>query len=273
MAYKDLSTPTMVTLTGAWLDAEQLRPAVEALPQAGALLPSLERAHDGLLGTQRTGEKAVGALRILQEKEIALDDRHDRKAKGAFGVLGAFAELADDPADKAAYLALRGRLFPHGVKVIQWSYVDEAGEAELVEQRLTKEDRALLKALPVPGGTLLDEHRARVKAALELGALEKERAALTAEAAADPAVSSGDVVRARNAWIRAVRAFVAVLGLEEIDDAARERILLPLTKAEAKAARNGRGTGAVAPIATPEGRAAEPADPAGARGGRAPDPA
>src|SRR4051812_5464953 len=45
-------------------------------------------------------------------------------------------------------------------------YTDEAGEAKLVDKRLTPADRDLLKKLPTPEGTLADAHSARVKAGL-----------------------------------------------------------------------------------------------------------
>jgi hypothetical protein len=60
---------------------------------------------------------------------MALDDLHDRKVRGIFGVLTALAELADDAEKAAGYLDLRGQLFPSDLKAIQRSYLDESGEA------------------------------------------------------------------------------------------------------------------------------------------------
>jgi hypothetical protein len=153
MAYKSLTTPTMVTITGAWLDKEHERPLIESLPQAGPLLAGIEKAHKGLLQTQSAGEKDADSTTMLQRKQEDLDARHDRKARGVHGALTAFADLADKPEDAAALIALRDRVYPHGLKVVQWSYTDEAGEAKLLEKRLTQGDKELLKQLPVPGGS------------------------------------------------------------------------------------------------------------------------
>ena len=252
MAYKSLTTPTMVTITGAWLDKEHERPLIDALPQAGPLLAGVEKAHKGLLHTQSADDKAAGDVSVLQQKQDDLDTRHDRKARGVYGALTAFADLAEKPEDAAAYIALRDRIYPQGLKVVQWSYTDEAGEAKLLETRLTQADKDLLKQLPVPGGTLAEEHRARIKAAKELGELETKKVTLAQSSGNAGAVVTGaDVVRARNAWIRAITAFVAVLDMEEnLDDADRQRILGPLREAERKADRRGKGAEATEPEAT-----------------------
>lgn len=246
MAYKNFTTQTMVTITGAWLDRTHELPLIESLPQAGALLPSLEKAHEGLLSTQHMGEQADAELSAIQEESADADARHDRKTRGLFNVLTGFADLADEPVLAAAYLALRDKIFLHGLKVIQWSYADEAGEVKLVEGRLTADDRALLKELPMPGGTLIDAHAERVKAGDRLGELERKRLALTSQPDDAEAPTQGDVVRARNCWIRAVNAFVATLDLEEkLSEAGWERIIAPLREAERRADRRGGRTGSL----------------------------
>jgi hypothetical protein len=261
MAYKNFTTQTMVTITGAWLDKTHELPLIESLPQAGALLPSLEKAHNGLLHTQHMGVQADTELSAIQEESSEADGRHDRKARGLFNVLTGFADLADDPVLAALYLALRDRIFLHGLKVIQWSYADEAGEAKLVDGRLTADDRALLKELPMPGGKLIDAHTARVKAGNKLGELERKRIALTSQPDDAEAPTQGDVVRARNNWIRAVNAFVATLDLEDkLSEASWERIIAPLREAERRADRRGSAAAASQDAEAP---AEAPADKSG----------
>jgi hypothetical protein len=245
MAYKNFTTQTMVTISGTWLDKAHERPLIESLPQAGALLSSVEKAHKGLLHTQLTGEKTDAELSAVQLESADEDTRHDRKARGLYYALTAFADLADDPDDTAAYLALRDRIFVHGLKVIQWSYADEAGEAKLVDERVTPADRALLKQLPMPGGKLMDAHTARVKAGNRLGELDRKRIALSSHTDGAQGATQGDVMRARNNWIRVVNAFVATLDLEEnLSEASWERILGPLREAERRADRRGNATAA-----------------------------
>src|SRR5690242_17816141 len=124
MAYKTLTTQTMVTLSAAWLDSNHERPLIESLPQAGSLLPSLEKAHNALLKTQSSGAKVSTELVALQNEQKALDVLHVRKARGVFHVLTGFAELADDPAAAAELLALRDRIYTSGLRVVQGSYTD-----------------------------------------------------------------------------------------------------------------------------------------------------
>lgn len=267
MSYKSLTTPTMVTITGAWLDKEHERPLIASLPKAGALLSSIDAAHSGLLKTQNTTAQAAADIVVIQNEQGELDVLHDRKARGNYNLLGALADLADDPDDAAAYLALRDKLFPHGLKIVQWSYTDEAGEAKLVEERLGNEDTILLKKIPVPNGTLFDAHRARVKAGKEIGELEKKKAML-ASFTETQATSASDVVRARNHWIRVVSAFIKVLELEDLSDADMARILNPLRDAERKAdqrnnkteSKVARGVEATKPSDTPDDPTSSPTD-------------
>lgn len=236
MAFRSLTTQTMVNISDAWLDPAGDYPLIASLPQAGALIPSLGSGHKGLLAFQADGDNTSRALRALQERELMLDGVHDRKTRGGYTSLSSVADLSDDPKLAAACVALRDRLYPHGTEVINWSYTDEAGEARLADARLTDEEKALLASLPYPGGTLLDAHNARVAAGRELGKLERQRATLEAK---DPSVTTrADVVRARNKWIRTVNAFIALLNLEEnLSDEDREKILGPLRREEQKVDR------------------------------------
>ncbi|MFS8065749.1 MAG: hypothetical protein ACMG6S_05185 [Byssovorax sp.] len=236
MSYKSLTSPTMVTVSGPWTDPAKDRPLVQSLPQAGALLPSLDLAHQGLLDTQASSAQTNVALSKLQKAQGVLDIRHDRKTRGVFNVLTGFADLADDPEQVALYLTLRDQITPKGLDVTRWSYTDEAGEADLLDRRLSPDHKALLGKLPTPSGTLLDAHEARLQAGRELGALEKERAAL--ETKGPDVTTAADAVRARNVWIRTVSAFVAILDLElKLSQTDREKLLGPLLRAEARAER------------------------------------
>ena len=236
MSYKSLTSPTMVTVSGPWTDPNKERPFIATLPQAGALLPSLDAAHEGLLDTQASGVETNAALAKLQRAEAVLDLRHDRKTRGVFNVLTGFADLAEDPEQAAIFLALRDEINPKGLDVTRWSYTDEAGEVELVARRLSQDQRVLLGSLPTPIGTLLDALEARIQAGRELGKLETERAGL--EKRGPDATTAADAMRARNVWIRTVTAFVAILDLEmKLSETDREKLLGPLRRAESRADR------------------------------------
>jgi len=241
MAFKDFSSPTMIVITGNWIDPTRDRPRIEALPRASGFLPILESAHTQVLTIQSTGKGASVELLALQKEQSLLDGTHDRKLRGSYYLLTALADLVDDPKLAEEFLALRDTLFPYGLKVVQWSYVDEAGEAELVEQRLTTQDRAALKQVTYPGENLLDAHQKRVETARKLGELEKKKLSLMdAQASGNGRPMPADVLKARNGWIKTVRAFLAVLDLEEgLSEADREELLRPLREAEKKAAHKG----------------------------------
>jgi hypothetical protein len=241
MALKDLSVQTMVTISSAWLDPERDRPLLEALPRVTALVPDIEKAHAGLVTTQKQDSTATAQLTALQEKEAEVDLLHDRKAHGTHHVLTGFAELADDSDDAAEFLALRDRLMPEGLRVTTRSYTDQAGEVELVEGRLLPSDKALLKQLPTPKGDLRKAVDGWFKAGRQLGQLEAERRELQRkiDAGEGGGATAGDVLRARNGWIRVVRGVLAMLDLEKIEDDTLEKIVGPLRQAEQKAERRG----------------------------------
>jgi hypothetical protein len=261
MSLRDLPTQTMISLSAAWLDPAHARSAIEGLPTAAAVLPKLSTAHRTLLKTQPAGAaKTPKQIADIQAQQAQLDLVHDRKARGLYGILGGLADVLDDQELCAKLLELRDKIFPadKGLNVTKMSYADEAGECALVEERLDDADRALLKACTILKGNLLDVHKARVTAGKKLGDLEQKRLAAETDGAGDSKQrpKKGDALQARNGWIKATRALVSAIELDEPSDEVRKRILQPLDQAEAKAARQ-RAAGA------PEPAAGDAAGPAG----------
>lgn len=229
----------MASISETWLHPKGTRPLIEAIAPAAALLPSVQKAHDGLKKAQAQPQQVPEKLLEIQKKQAELDKLHDRKGRGTYLVLTGFAEIADDPALVAEILALRDKIFDPtiGLRVLQASYAEEAGEVILLEERLNDEDRALLKKMPCPKGSLLDAHQARVTAGKKLGALDTEKNALSSDQVSAPGevTMPADVLRARNAWIKAARALITVLDLDDLDAATRTKILGPIEEAERKA--------------------------------------
>ncbi|AUX39504.1 hypothetical protein SOCE26_008970 [Sorangium cellulosum] len=266
MAFKDLSPRQMVQITAAWLDPERERPRLLSLKRCAPLIDDIEAAHDGILKAHRKQKKVNDEVSDIQQRQVAVDQIHDRKARGAHAVLTGFADLADDPEDAAIYLEIRDQLFADGLKFIMASYSEEAGEVKLARDRLTPESRAALKALPVPGGNLLKAVQAWFAAGDELGRLDAQRLHLAAQdresrqGAADP---RGGQLRARNRWIKVVRTVLQMLELEEAGADTTRRLLAPLEREVAKAERRRAGSKEEADTeggALPDGGvAAEPA--------------
>ncbi|WP_437984268.1 hypothetical protein [Sorangium sp. So ce117] len=241
MALKDLSPRQMVQITGAWLDPERERPRLVSLKRCAPLIDDIEEAHEGVLKSHRRQKKANDELSAIQQRQVVVDQIHDRKARGAHAVLTGFADLADDPEDAALYLEIRDQLFADGLKFIGASYSDEAGEVKLARDRLTPESKAALRALPTPGGNLLKAVQAWFAAGDELGKLDAQRIHLSAEdrpGAADP---RGGQLRARNRWIKVVRSVLQMLELEGADEETARRLLAPLQREAAKAERRRSG--------------------------------
>src|SRR5262245_11783215 len=97
MSLLNLTTETMVILSGLLLDPKKLRKPLAALPLLAPLVPVLQQAHDDLLAKQRTASGLDVEMASIQKEEAERDERHDRKIRGTHGALTAFAELADDP--------------------------------------------------------------------------------------------------------------------------------------------------------------------------------
>src|SRR5215203_6077067 len=55
LPYLNITTETMVTVSDRWLDPKKQRKQLTALPLLLALLPVIQKAHDGLLAKQKTG--------------------------------------------------------------------------------------------------------------------------------------------------------------------------------------------------------------------------
>ena len=240
MALKNLTENEMVEVSSAWVDPKRGRGAIEAHAVLAALLPNIEAVHAVLLtGDAPRGDEARDKLRAgLYEQAVALDHTHDRKGRGAFNLLGALADLSDDPAESESLLALRRTLFPDdNLAVLAASWKGEAGNARRVHEKVLgdKTHAAALKAIPLTGRrTLLDGVREFVGAGQRLGAVEDQRVAL-GEPTAGTDVRSGRF-KARNRWIAIGNNLVRLVDdVLELDATARHALLGALEDVEARA--------------------------------------
>lgn len=244
MALKNLSTETMLALSSSWLDAQRARPTLSANPRTAPYLADLEEAHATLLAanTSPANQGSTPELVALSVEATTVDQLHDRKVRGTYGLLTALAELANERLDAERYLDARNVLFPEGTAINRRTYLDEAGNAETVSQRLAglPAVQEVLKSIPLAGDKNLGhEVAAWLEAGLALGKLETRRAELLHERdAAAGASRRGELFRARNRWGRVANAMLAALELDEqTSDAIDRNFLRPLQEAEAKADR------------------------------------
>lgn len=242
MALKNLSSETMVTITGRLLDPERDRPVVETLPLVSPLIPAMEMVHQGLLSRQHLVAAIERELAKVLTDLSSFDKLHDRKKRSVHGYLTALSELTDDPARAAAYLDLRDRLMPLGLMEVRRSYIDQVGDAQLMPSRLDDAARALLSSITTPDGPLESHVDQWVQAAAEIGRLDERRAQLEAQRSTGQDASPGEAYAMRLAWIRVIR---SVINMVEIDPQAtpeiRERLLAPIRRAESLAGRRRGG--------------------------------
>lgn len=240
VAFKNLSTESMVLVSGAWTGRD--RKLLEGVAFVRPLLPAIDAAHDGLVSTQHGADlgKLPASLAANRTQAEGADQRHDHKTRGTWYLLTGLAELADDADDTRAMLDLRDRLLPKGLATTGLSYGDEAGNVTLVEKVLDAPTHTKLRQVRTwKKLTLDDEVTAWLEAGRELGTLEAERVQL--EHDQDEAASTStrsDAARARNRWIRAANALVSNLDLvTDLDPGVEQRILGQLRELEARADR------------------------------------
>lgn len=262
MTLKNLTDGEMIDVTGAWVDAKRGRPAFEAIPLLAALLPSVLEAHNGLVSadTPKVDDGREAQRQKLYADGVAMDQRHDRKGRGAFNLLGALIDMTDDPVEVEQFTAMRKALFPDGtLNVLKASWRGEAGNALSVKERVLddRDKTAELKEIPLPGHkTLLDRVREFVEAGRKLGAIEDRRAELNAPTTeATPVKGNSFAARARWCSVVATAVHLAdnVLGLDEktrytlfgaLDDAERKADARELAR---RPAETDGGTGGEAP--------------------------
>ncbi len=241
---KSLSNQAMVGASAGWVAPGTARAALGSIPEVAGCLGRMDAAHAGLLqcqvseGTSPLDER----LKAMYERAVALDATHDLLARGIDAALqGNVLLLSSASQPTNALEALRKRLFPEGMKMVNRTYLEEAGEVEMARERLTTDDRTLLSRIPTLNGHLEEMVDRWLAAGSELGALERERIRAAETEAEDQEVTRADVVAARNQWIRVVRAILAGLDLAEgLDEATRSLILQPLQDAAEKAAQKTR---------------------------------
>ncbi len=230
MALNRLSTSDMVNLGGDLVKrGTPERRAIEAVPMAAALLPSLEAAHRGLLEAQPPSQSAIEKL----TNELAEEDRlHDELIRGIDSRLVSEIALAREAMARDSFIAARGTLFSNGLQAINFSYGQQAGEAKLRAARMSPETERTLRRLKTADGTNLFEQVEHLQAAaVRIGMKEKERSEIGAMT-----MSAPKALAARHQWVRAIRALEAVFELAGVDAAdALGRIRAAEAKADAKA--------------------------------------
>ncbi len=235
MNLKRLTIAEMVAISGAWVAPKsKARAALEGIPLVAPFFTHLVEAHRALVETQPSSEGTV-KLTEISEKEASVDADHDDCVRAIDLILSGFALCASSPEKSVELQHIRSILLPDGLSIVQRSYRDEAGQADLLDKRLDASTKAKLKKLPIPGGNMLELVERWMGYARELGELESQRA-LLAQSCLGKA-SAATAVAARNGWIRSVTALLSLLGFANIDSETKDMLLGSLRDAEGRAAR------------------------------------
>lgn len=238
MTYKLLSRESMVSLSATLVDEshEDCR-ALKADTVGAALWPHIVEVHENLLGMQRIGP-APERLQQIMKLGAHYDARHDDVIRAIWNLCHCAELLREQPEAKQEVRRLRDRLLPDKLVAITRSYRDEAGQAKLVESRLTAADWTLMQTLHAPDGrTLADLVRDWFALAARLGELEHERTGDTARK--QPTLA--EILAARNAWIRAMRTLRHALELRASLPHTLHTILRRIDEVVEQAARRRQG--------------------------------
>jgi len=224
MALKRLTAQEMVQLSTPWVTAsDPARAVLERVPLLAALIPQITAAHSALFAIQV--EPGDPKAKILSDAAATLDATHDGLVRGIHGTLTVLAQVSSASEE---LLRLRDLLLPEGLTHTQLTYRGEAGHAALVASRLDDALRARLKSIVLHDKNLLELVETWLATATQLGALEEQRARLSAPAA----TTAAQVSAARMTWVRVANALVANSELVGLDNDSDRKLFAALRAAE-----------------------------------------
>jgi hypothetical protein len=241
MAFRRFTVAEMLNLTGPWVapgHAERL--ALELIIGPFGLVKLVDSAHGDLLATLDFAE--VERLGLLRDDLGLKDLRHDDLARIISLSMRAHEYLHRGKPEARAIADTRAIMFPDDLQIVRAGYRESAGRAEMRISQLTDERKTILASIPVQGGTLLDLMHEWNQVALEMGALQDQRAV--------PAQSAGERVSVRavrDRWVRAVKAVLATLELEASARPEARRILDRVASIRAEVRRRLRASSNTAP--------------------------
>lgn len=263
MNIRSLPTPVMLSLTQGWLNNSQLRQAISAQPIGAAAYDNLRKSGAELARAYGLRTQADNDLASLGELLQVHDGDFDRYVRALYYHLTALIEAAATAELAQQYSDLRDFLFPHGLSIVQHSYMAESGHTVQIEESISTEQLANLHSIRVADHTLGDIYERWLEAGRILGERELERMQLQASLSRQtPAKASTKSMRYR--WIRAVRMIIDAMDTMSLHDEARHSFMLPLLKCVARAQR---GSDSPQDPGTPGNDDIDPGDPGDLDGG------
>lgn len=234
MSYKTLSIQTMVELSRRWLETHLT--TLQQIPQIKGILPNMERAYQGVFRLTKPAPAVPAGVIKISEEQKGLDQRHDLLLDGGYTLIEVCKTLF--PEEAASLTVIQEHLYPDGLSGKMRSYTDEAGEATLLERRLSDQERERLKKISINKDgitySLFDLVSEQIKCAKKIGALEEQKNTLLREASQADTPTRADSANARNLWIRTTRLLEGNLSLavdnQDISAKTKEDLLSDLYK-------------------------------------------
>lgn len=262
MSIAHLPAPTMVALTSPWVTPGSAeRKALQSMPETAAMIPHVDRAHAGLLSAQgmSLAERVAPFTRVLTSTDFSYDSFWRVLHHGVSAAIQ--LALARGQEQRARELEqVYAEVLPHELKVVQWSYLDEIGEAKMLAARISPESKQILSGLTVDGTNLLDVVNELLTTAETLGRLMDQRADARQ---AEQVVAMAD---ARSAWMRVITLVRNIVAMTRTTNPVLHDMLARIRDAEEQAEL--RGSSPAEPDIEPD---AEPGAEPDAEPGAEPD--
>jgi hypothetical protein len=232
--YRDVTLGEMLSLARHWTGPA--RATLVAIAAAAAVLPELDDFLETTAGLEKSMPETE--LATLDIRVTDSDATHDDLVGGIYDLLTALARLSHDEATATDLITLRDHLFPDGKIIMNASYLTEAAAAESIFNRLTEADRALLRRIVLLEAASLEvEVEALRTIGVALREDETKRAALRQAVAEGVVPVSAELLKARNAWIRAAKFLRDALDMARgVTAEQRQEILAKLDEAQKNAA-------------------------------------
>lgn len=250
MSLISLTNTEMVNLSGTWVEpthADHL--AMIRYPALAAYMTHIEQAHRDVLEIQDSGDGS--RLAVIGDQQSELNVEHDDFARAIHYNLRSQALLAPTEVEAQQFLDLDTLLFPEGLSVINLSYAQTAGYAQLLAGRLRPEHEAALAAIPTRFGNLLEHVRTWMAVGLELGKLSHARGQSSPS-------RRPTLARTRMAWVRMVNTLRTLINTLGIDDPVVNDIV---TRIDVAIRVAGRRTSSNRPPSQPDAPILPPSQP------------
>jgi hypothetical protein len=201
-----------------------------------ALRERLQRRQETLTAIQQQQGALDAQVQEKTDMMLVQDSDNDRRIDAIHGMGRSAVKIAQDSAVGDGLASALNKVFAATLaQLINGSYAGMGGEAERIERSLTAEDRAQLRKVGVDGYTLMDALEEWFIGCRALTAMSQERDQLLTRQDSSR-VGAGEVLEARNQWVREVNALVAALeASEEIDEDDQRLALASLRATEARA--------------------------------------